>query len=399
MWLLIQQLGAHCHLRADVVFLGGTPLKRAMRWAKIINTVTAVKRCPGLQQIQYFLGPETDRRMGYYMEVDDHELEKAGMGNLGPWRGGYYDVILQASPLDGFSSDFSSQETGVEYALGKLTKRSSAVLPLHIIVGSEHSSSNSPNNGLHVSFRKYLNDRGFSTVFVDDANYVNSDAPIYSVLPSTLAEVVKNDEWNKAVGRMHPSRGSLLSRFRVNVQDNYQIISRAFHTWQVQQQSDDKSSATLAKAENWWNAIAEEVTQCIMDGYVGQSRACDQNRGKDALGNPAIKEIPMGLERSWKTMMSVDCLEDIMNSFEVTEDSLLQLSVDEVMGKAVALMTGKLLTIFAFSVFAQGSEPDKRQYTSYILGNDSAAPLDFYMFPRVLGEMTGTKKHMVITPD
>ena len=53
---------------------------------------------------------------------------------------------------------------------------------------------------------------------------------------------------------------------------------------------------------------------------MAQSRGCDQSQRRDAFGNPAIKDIPKGMDRSWKTIMSTDCLKDMIDTFKVTEE-------------------------------------------------------------------------------
>jgi len=392
LWLLCQQLACQPDLHADVVFLAGHPQERAlMRWAKLITTVSSVHEVPGVNELDYYLGPETNRPMRYFIDIDYALLEKAGMGDIRQFRGGSYDVILQASPLNGFSADFSFQQAGIEHALKLIKRGPIADVSLHIVVGPQ-DSVNSPKDDLHTGFVNFLSNLGFSTVFVDATNYANWDGHLLGILPSTLVDLAMQECWSKAVGRIPPTAASLLVRFRVNTRLNYDVISRAFRTWQSQHQSDDR----LSRAEEWWNSIATDVTKSIRDGYIKLSRASDQKNRKDAYGNPAIKAM-VGHNNSytWESVMSTDCVNDVLEAFKETKDSLFELSVDEVMCRAVTLMTGKLLTIFAFTVFVQGAYPDKRQYMPYVLGNESASPLDFYMFPRMFGDMNEIQKLVV----
>eukprot|EP00930_Biecheleria_cincta_P025905 TRINITY_DN18362_c0_g2_i1.p1 TRINITY_DN18362_c0_g2~~TRINITY_DN18362_c0_g2_i1.p1 ORF type:complete len:1176 (+),score=192.04 TRINITY_DN18362_c0_g2_i1:128-3529(+) len=398
LWLLCQQLGRHSNLHADIVLLSGSPHERAlMRWAKIIAASSTDKRLPGLSSMVFYLGPEQKRDVEYFVEIDYHILEQAGMEDIPPFRGGAYDVILQTSPLDGFSSDFTppasrraSRIHGVEHALSLIEKRPGASVPLHIVVGAE-GSVNFPRTPVHLRFRSFLVERGFTTVFVDAANYVTWDADILGVLPSMLADLGMQDEWNKAVGRIRPSQFPLNVCFRVNTNFNYVVISRAFLTWQ----SRHRENPCLLKAEEWWRSSSEEVNRAIMYGYIKQMRDTDAMQGSSAYGNPAIEEKVKGQDSTWRSVISSDCVNDILEFFNETEAGLLKLSVDDVMCRAVTLMTGKLLTIFAFSVFVQGGNLDRRQYMPYILGNDSSAPLDFYMFPRMFGDMSEVKKLVV----
>eukprot|EP00438_Fugacium_kawagutii_P011613 Skav216069 [mRNA] locus=scaffold389:163380:169820:- [translate_table: standard] len=61
--------------RVDVVFATGKPPLRAMRWARILNSVK--KDIPGRTKIRYCVAPETKRDMRYYTKFNADSLNPA----------------------------------------------------------------------------------------------------------------------------------------------------------------------------------------------------------------------------------------------------------------------------------------------------------------------------------
>merc|ERR1712083_525409 len=68
------------------------------------------------------------------------------------------------------------------------------------------------------------------------------------------------------------------------------------------------------------------------------------------------------------------------------------------MGWAIAMMTGKLLRIYAFNAYTIGREPSISQFTTYLSGGDNSAPLDFYAFPRLFGNFTDIQQKIIGSP-
>merc|ERR1712217_910276 len=53
------------------------------------------------------------------------------------------------------------------------------------------------------------------------------------------------------------------------------------------------------------------------------------------------------------------------------------------MSRAVVSMTGKLLTIYAFTLFTTGLRPQPMHYLAYLQGSTKNNPLDSYAFPKL----------------
>merc|ERR1712176_343343 len=150
LWLLAKHLNSAPRMRADVVFVTGNPLQRAMRWAGILNSCKGPK--PGEKQMRYFIGPETERQMMYQIALDVDTLRSAGLGELdmSPYDGGSYDVVLQLSPLTGFSEDISPALDGVRGCLGRITARPGQRVPLYLVAQAE---VNFLEDRLHKGFK------------------------------------------------------------------------------------------------------------------------------------------------------------------------------------------------------------------------------------------------------
>merc|ERR1719409_1383336 len=61
-------------------------------------------------------------------------------------------------------------------------------------------------------------------------------------------------------------------------------------------------------------------------------------------------------------------------------------------------MTGKLLKVYAFYALAADRDPDMMQFEAYLFGTEQSAPLDFYAFPRLVGDLTVTKRQAIGGP-
>eukprot|EP00928_Gymnodinium_smaydae_P079368 TRINITY_DN6331_c0_g4_i1.p1 TRINITY_DN6331_c0_g4~~TRINITY_DN6331_c0_g4_i1.p1 ORF type:complete len:1210 (+),score=108.96 TRINITY_DN6331_c0_g4_i1:32-3661(+) len=416
LWLLSQ----HCdhpsakYCDVDVVFTTGQPRQRAMRWASLLNSINGPK--PGADQISYFLGPETSRHMRYRLHLDSEELESSGIGELPAFQGGSYDVILQMSPIDGFSADFVLPPSDSSGALARISTRSSTQRPLYICVGLE-GSTNFPKNELHIGFKKYLTSLGFADVHIQNMNYVPWQECYFDRMPQALVQLVLDDEWHKAVGRIGPNAASLLVRFRVNVSVNYALVSKAFAMFH----KTYSRTTNFSRALEWWSTNAEQVYAMIREGYVRESREND-DRATFAYGNPTVIENVKGASNTWVSLLSVDCKTDIMQQTSISEEALNSMNVDDIMCWAVTLMTGRLLTIYAYNAYEHDCEPSSDEYVPYIRGREntkqfslavlsksssqskldavgeSIAPLDYRNFPRLLGDMSAIKKEVVGSP-
>jgi len=387
LWLLSTHLNSGSFWQADVVFATGNPEQRAMRWASILASCSREQR-QSQRRIRYFLGPPSDRQMRYQVAASGPEMVKAGLGEAARYDGGMYDVVLQLSPLGGFSDNFSSPPSGPTGALARVGRRDLAPLPVYIVVGNE-GSTNFPKDKLHVGFKAALRDKGFVDVHVESRNYVNWQPSFFGAMPHKLVQMVLADEWNKAVGRIPPVAATLFVRFRVNTLVNYDIVRRAFAYYEA----NYSSAPHFAAAEQWWQGIRAEVHQKIMEGYVAASRASDDGKSEGSrFGNPGVSSNVKGMDVSWKSVMSQKCIDDIAGS-GAAEGELDALPVDSAMGSAVALMTGMLLRIFAFNAYGSGREPAESQYQAYL---DSS--LDFHAFPHLLGDLSGIQKQVVGSP-
>eukprot|EP00931_Biecheleriopsis_adriatica_P096753 TRINITY_DN7043_c0_g1_i1.p1 TRINITY_DN7043_c0_g1~~TRINITY_DN7043_c0_g1_i1.p1 ORF type:complete len:968 (+),score=193.03 TRINITY_DN7043_c0_g1_i1:362-3265(+) len=392
LWMLSKHVACTKELEIDVVFTTGNPPMHAMRWAAVLNSLG--RDPPGQQHMHYFIGPETHHEMRYFVKLDDKELAQAGMSDLKdrPFDGGQYSIVLQASPLSGFSDNFAAPPAGPAGALGRLQVlegKEKPVRPVYIVVGEE-GSVNFPKDAMHQAFKKTVIERGFNVIHVSSQNYVNWSAPVLASLPSALTNLAMQDEWNKAVGRIPPSAANLLIRFRVNVSVNYTVVDRAYNTFVER----NASSESFTKSLEWWKEIAPEIHQAVMNNYVKASRAQD---GKN-FGNPKIKEVIKGQKETWRTVMSDTCVKDIVNANGLSEAGLLEKSVDDVMGLAVTEITGKLLRFYAYSAFDSKVTPNKSLCIGYVSGSTTNPPLDFFQFPRLLSDFGPVKKMVAGNP-
>eukprot|EP00930_Biecheleria_cincta_P035176 TRINITY_DN24213_c0_g2_i1.p1 TRINITY_DN24213_c0_g2~~TRINITY_DN24213_c0_g2_i1.p1 ORF type:complete len:1119 (+),score=142.49 TRINITY_DN24213_c0_g2_i1:101-3457(+) len=403
LWLCRQHLKSTPHVEVDVVFVTGYPLQRATRWAQILNS--AGESLPKVRQINYYTGPQSDRHMRYRTFADVDELRAAGLDTFlsRPFEGGYYDVVLQLSPVWGFSSNFASPQAGTAGALAHIRPRPGSNCLLQIVVGGV-GSTNFPRDDLHFGLQKALNEKGFRTVHVEKSNYLNWDKGMFETFPPKLVEIVLDDEWNKAVGRIPPFAANLLVRFRVNTNVNYDVVDRAYAAFE----QDLRGTPSLVKAKQWWSEVRDEVEAKILHGYVKLSRDRD-NKSSDVFGNHMVSEKIKGMKFSWESLMSRTCLLDVGAVLALQDganlrrtvraDSAISLQmVDDILHLAVCEMTGKLLKIYAYNRYISGREPDMAQLAPYLDGTQDKAPLDFHTFPELHGDISSIQKEVVGNP-
>ena len=392
LWLLHQHLNAFPQAEADIVFVTGSPLERATRWAQVLNSLPPTHKLT--DRIQYYVGPTTSRHMRYRMMADAAELLSAGLATLinKPFEGGFYDVVLQISPISGFSADFQNPPPAPIGALAAVEPRPGSQGLLYIIVGGE-GATNFPRDELHIGFKKLLIEKGFRSVHVEKANYLNWDKEMFETFPSKLTELVLDDEWNKAVGRIPPMVANLFVRFRVNTLVNYEVVDRAFAAFE----EDLRGTPDYVKATAWWVKVEKKVLQDIKGGYIKKSREAD-NKSKDCFGNESVASKVKGMKMSWESMMSRICVRDILASTDIKETSFSQNTVDDILCHAVTLMTSKLLRIYAFNRYVSGRDPDVAQLEPYLVGTKDTLPLDFRNFPELHGDISAIQKEVVGNP-
>merc|ERR1712098_656319 len=107
--------------------------------------------------------------------------------------------------------------------------------------------------------------------------------------------MVADSEWDKAVGRMPPTSGTLLARFKANVRDNYIAVDRAWMAFVFAH----RGSPTYAKAVQWWQDLEDFVFTKIKDVYIKKSLDNDLCVGPTAFGNPKIGENVCGTDFTW----------------------------------------------------------------------------------------------------
>jgi len=394
LWLLVKHLSVSGAYTADVVFVTGNPLKRAMRWARILNSLGDNKPKLLPDQVRYYVGPETPRPSRSQIGYDQGELAHAGIGPLSssPFDGGEYDAVVQLSVLTGFAAEFKRPAEGVAGALGRVRARPSAESPVFFVLGDE-GMINFPMDALHTGFKESLVRQGFIAVHLDESNYIYWHKAFFPSLPGRLASITVEDEWTKAIGRIAPGAGTLFLRFRVNTNVNYDVVDKAFASFAWNRSTDPN----FQKAKSWWDAIAEEVTNFVDNGYTKSSRMHDRAAGTASFGNPAVSDLVSGQAITWESVMSEVCIRDIRASYGDKLD-ISSLSVDEAMSRAVLLMTGKLLRIYAHDHFAAGTEPNRSQFLLYLTGSKSTPPLDYYSFPRFIGDILHVKKAVLGNP-
>eukprot|EP00438_Fugacium_kawagutii_P011615 Skav216071 [mRNA] locus=scaffold389:220800:224859:- [translate_table: standard] len=104
------------------------------------------------------------------------------------------------------------------------------------------------------------------------------------------------------------------------------------------------------------------------------------------------------MKMSWESIMSRICVRDILASTDITETTLGQNAVDDIMCHAVTLMTSKLLKIYAYNRYVSGRDPELAQLEPYLVGNKDTLPLDFRNFPELHGDISAIQKEVVGNP-
>lgn len=346
----------------------------------------------GSTRMHYYVGPETDTHMSYNLAFNMDEIKNAGMNEITErqFDGGNYDVIVQGSPLTGFDCNFAEPPHGVEGSLARIVPRRSPRVPLYMIFGEE-GATNFPKDLLHLGFKDHLVKKGFFPVHVGRKYIINWSRSYFEYLPPKLVTIIMESSWNKIVGRIAPSAATLLVRFRLNTRDNYNTVDQVFTTFKATISRDD---CNFLKATEWWNQISNDVNKAIIEGYVQKSRINDDAKSDASFGNPQISTIVQDMGFSWKSEMTSILSEDILATDSVTESTLAAFSVDEVMGRALTLMTGKLLKLYAYNAFAARREPNNMQCMAYVMGTDAISPLDTYLFPRLFGDLYELQKEV-----
>jgi len=204
---------------------------------------------------------------------------------------------------------------------------------------------------------------------------------------------ILQEEWQKATGRIPPTTATLYSRFHVNTNVNYSVINRAYLAF-VRSRSQEKHFNT---ADVWWQSFKGEATDLVKKGYVQASKAHD-SASNSSFGDPIVSETIKGMYVPWMSVMSKECLDDLLANNKLKLAELQKMRVSEVMSLAVTEMTGKLLWIYAFTSFHAEISPSKELCRRYITGSKSADPLNHFLFPRMFGDISDIKKEVVGNP-
>ncbi|CAE7232637.1 unnamed protein product [Symbiodinium necroappetens] len=245
---------------------------------------------------------------------------------------------------------------------------------------------------LHKKFKDHVLKKGFKACHVGSNNYMHWRTDFFTSLPAILMKEALQDEWKKAVGRIPPDMSNVFIRFKVNSNVNYVVVEHAYASF-AESRKDD---ASFKKAMTWWLELRPAIKQAVLENYVKVSRGHDNS--KDKFGNPKIKEMVKGHPCTWRSLMAPECVQDIKSAGSLSDAALEVLTVDEVMSLALTEITGKLLRIYAFSAFDAGVTPNPAQCRGYVSGSSSNPPLDFYQFPRLLGDVSVLKKEVVGNP-
>merc|ERR1719210_1385416 len=103
-----------------------------------------------------------------------------------------------------------------------------------------------------MGFKAFLQTQGFSTAHISEKNYVHWDKIFFNEMPDRLVSLVQDDEWNKVLGRISPTTGTLFLRFRLNTAVNYDVVDKAFAHFELNHQG----KRDFIAANEWWDQIA-----------------------------------------------------------------------------------------------------------------------------------------------
>jgi len=372
LWLLLKQLESS-DILADVVFMTGNPLQQAMRWASILNSLTESLRASYSTRIRYFLGPASDRPMKYPMIYNPKELQRAGLDKFDEsvFSGGSYDVILQCSPL----GDIADLEAS---SFGQIQCHLEA--GFYITVGMP-GSKEIPADDLHEGFARMLKAKGFSPIHLPKNSGYRPfwDKQLMDLMPPRLKDLVLEDEWNKLVD--HTQRGhDLFQQFKRTTFVKYEMVSKVYST--MKQGSRD---AEFTLADEWWGSIQDQAKEMIMEHHVNKLMQADAAAGeKRYLGqNATIMEMIRGKHFKWKSVMSGDLLQDLVEKLDLDYEKLANMSVQDVLCYSTLFMVGRLLKIYAVDCLSVDMIPSDSKVTLYLTGSSSNPPLHFNAFPSI----------------
>lgn len=363
-------------IEVDVVFTTGLPRVRAKRWACILDSLEKPRG-----NISYYVGPDSDRHMRY------EDAAGCSRGNvshlsLAPFKGGEYDVVMQMSPLFGFESPKQAPKG----PLASMKPRSGAQFPVTVLVGDIGSTNFDDKDCslatkkpcLHGDFKEHLINLGFSFTIVQAENYAKWNPSYLTAMPSVLAEMIRLDEWNKAVGRIPPGSSNLLVRFNVNAVISFKNVRQAFDVFMIKAKAEKRTYVAVTR---WWNhRRADKVLADIRKGYVAK---CMRGQA-GVLPNTTVAEFLEGKPFSWESLE--ECAADILKrnklpclqAHDSWERKLGACLLKDVISEALFIITERLMTIWAFAKFMVAEEPEGAAVEAYVNGEP---PLNFKNFP------------------
>ena len=342
LWMMLKVLDTDSSYEADVVFCTGENELRINRWCSIIRDAPILQ---SRSRVQYFRGNDTTRTVRHSScDMNKDVLTACGLHDVPAYHGGFYDVVVQMSPLGDSETPLGALEC-VKLRDGETTGS-------YILIGAEGSTNFDKNSPIHDLFKEHLLANGFLMSIVAQENYAPWTQQCTSILFPKLQDEIYTDEWMKATGRINPEAVNLFVRFRVNVMVNYGVIRKGFVELEEKFLDDD----LFSQATDWWMKIRDKALEKICDGYIKQSRDKD-NMADFMYGNPQMEDMINGQPKKWMSLMTPEFQEDIVSFVDASPEGILEkCHVDTVMSWALLLMTERMARICVFAMMKGGGK-------------------------------------------
>jgi len=341
LWMMLKVLDTDSSYEADVVFCTGDLDLRRNRWVSIIRDVPRPLPCQG--RVQYFRGNGTKRAVRHVVPVvEEGVLVATGLHDVPAYEGGFYDVVVQMSPL-------GDSETPLG-ALECVKLRDGATTGSYILIGTEGSTNFDKNSPIHDLFKAHLLANGFLMSCVAQENYAPWTQHCTSILIPELQDGVYTDEWMKAIGRINPEAVNLFVRFRVNVMVNYSVIRSGF----AELEEKFRDDPLFSQAADWWTELRDQALEKIRGGYIQLSRDKD-NLASFRYGPALMEDTIKGQNISWMALVTPAAQSDFAVFVKASPEGILEkCHVDTVMSWALLLMTERMARTWAFATMQGG---------------------------------------------
>lgn len=341
LWMMLKVLDTDSSYEADVVFCTGDLDLRRNRWVSIIRDVPRPLPCQG--RVQYFRGNCTKRAVRHVVpDVEEDVLVASGLQDVPAYEGGFYDVVVQMSPL-------GDSETPLG-ALECVKLRDGATTGSYILVGTEGSTNFDKNSPIHDLFKAHLLANGFLMSCVAQENYAPWTQHCTSILIPELQDGVYTDEWMKGIGRINPEAVNLFVRFRVNVMVNYSVIRSGF----AELEEKFRDDPLFSQAADWWTELRDQALEKIRSGYIQLSRDKD-NLSSFRYGPARMEDTIKGQNISWMALVTPAAQSDFAVFVKASPEGILEkCTVDTVMSWALLLMTERMARTWAFATMQGG---------------------------------------------